>query len=717
MGWKVFPVQGIGAGGQCDCGAKCATPGKHPILANGHNGASSLPGAVRLWWNEHPNANIGIKTGKDSNLIVLDVDGQEGLASLKALGLSETGTLSVRTGSGGLHLYYQWPGHPVRNSAGKLGKGLDIRGDGGYTIGPPSRHVSGQLYKWQADLDHFAIAPLPETLAKLITTSTRRAVNAKTETKVKSGGRNVYLTSVAGTLWNRLTNQETLRQALYVVNQRECDPPLSDREVDTIAASISKKPTGNPLAAFGQTEFDYARRMALFHSGEIHYVKSMKRWLIWTGSYWLYDDTSNVAMKARTKDMLSATLHAAGTLTDSSPEEQARKRSDFRDAVKRRETKRTVDALIDLTASEPEISITPDALDTSPWLFNVKNGTLDLARGTLQPHAPAQLITKVSPVVFDEKATAPQWERFISQIFNGDDELSAYVQRVLGYMLTGDTREQQFWIAIGGGANGKSTVMRTMLRVLGEGDSGYGATTQFSTFDADNRNEYGNDLAALKGKRAVFAIETERERNLAEARVKSITGGDAISCRFLYGEYFSFRPEFKCWLVVNHTPNVRNQDRGIWRRLKWVPFSVNFEETEDKELSVKLSEELPGILNWLLTGLRQWQTIGMAEPDSVKQATEDVRRDSDIFGQWLEERTTKAEGAKTAATDLYWDYRAWSEERGELKYVLGHKYFGISLAERGYTRKHTMQGNVWLGIALVSPGTMQRTRLDRTMGG
>ncbi len=719
MGWKTFPVFGI-SGGVCDCvlNAECPHPGKHPILNNWPARASTHLGALRTWFSGG-NANIGICTGAINKIVVLDVDaGQEGLENLRALGLTEaeTDTLTVETGGGGKHFYYQHPGYPIRNSANKLGEKIDLRGDGGFVCAAPSLHMSGRRYEWLAGCD-YPIAPFPETLARLIEASPQQATNLQPGTKQKSGGRNVYLTSQAGTLRRGGMNPETLRITLQGINQGMCDPPLPGEEVDTIAASIGKKPAGSPLMTLGHSEGDYAKRMALHHGGRIHYVKGMKRWMVFNGRHWEYDDSGHVGMQGLAKEMLAATYQGADLITDSAPDDQAKKRQDFRRKVKGKDTRGAIDSIIALTASEPGIMVRAEELDNDPWLFNVQNGTLDLRTGKLSPHDAGQRISLISPVVFDEKATCPKWEKFVDQVFAGDQKLAEYVQRVLGYMLTGDTKEQQFVIAIGGGCNGKSTTINTMLKVLGTGPSGFGASTQFSTWDADNKNQLGNDLAALRGKRAVFAVESQRERSLNEARIKQVSGGDEISCRFLYGDYFSYTPSWKAWLVVNHTPIIRNFDRGLWRRLKWLPFKMNFEATKDLDLASKLSKELPGVLNWLIAGLQQWQKIGMAEPESVLQATEEIRIDSDTFGQYLGDRSRKVPGAQTPAAAFYLDYRLYCDLLFEGKYAIGHKQFGINLLERGYLKKHTEKGNIWLDVELTCSGDQQRTRLDRTMGG
>ncbi len=223
--------------------------------------------------------------------------------------------------------------------------------------------------------------------------------------------------------------------------------------------------------------------------------------------------------------------------------------------------------MIALAESEPVIAVAPTMLDADPWALTVENGTLDLRSGQLRSHRPEDLITKLAPVVYDPEAEAPAWQAFIKHIMNGDGDMCAYLQRLSGYSMTGETSEQTMFVPFGAGANGKSTKLNTIRGVLGD----YAKDTPPETLLAKRIPGASNDLARLQGARFVTAMETEAGNQLAEARVKQLTGGDPITARFLYGEYFEYVPQFKLFMATNHRPRIQGTDNGIWRRIHLIP--------------------------------------------------------------------------------------------------------------------------------------------------
>jgi putative DNA primase/helicase len=227
----------------------------------------------------------------------------------------------------------------------------------------------------------------------------------------------------------------------------------------------------------------------------------------------------------------------------------------------------------------------------------------------------------------------------------------------------------------------------------------YAANAAFDTFDAGRRSDNSNDLAALKGKRLVTVIETEEDRRLAEARVKSVTGGDQVTARFLYGEFFSYKPQFKIWLAMNHRPIIRGTDRGIWRRIQLIPFTQSFEGREDKDLGMTLQKELPGILNWAMEGLRAWLGEGLGTSKAVQKATKEYQEESDQVGRWLLDSCNTGDRYSATAKDAYSDYIAWCEGAGERS--LSQSLWGRRLTERGFQRTRNKRKWSWLGFALV----------------
>ena len=663
-GLWIFPCHSVNGLGRCSCdNPACEHPGKHPRTSNGSKDASNSERMIQGWFHKWPDANWAVAAGP-SGLVILDIDGPDGRKSLAEAGIELPDGPAVISGriDGGEHRYFVAPSYPVKNSV-KFLPGLDTRAANGYVIIPPSRHKSGSHYRWLTPFDRETLPELPQKLRPLLESRSRGS--QEPIEIIPEGMRDVTLISEAGTIRRRGGSREATLAYLRQRNKDACRPPLSDEQVEKIADQAGGFPAGNLLTLQPHTEAGYAQRMALYHGDEIRYVEEESRWYEWDGRRWVRGSSKGVdaGMQARAKAMLEATYLAANTITDFAgfkalPDAQ----NAFRANVRAKESKRAIDAIIDLTRSEPGIRISPATLDSDPWIINLQNGTIDGKNGTFTAgHDPSKFITKLAAVAYDPAEQAPIWERFVSEVFDGDGEVIAYVRRCLGYLLVGDTTEQDIWIAYGNGANGKSTLLNTVIAVMG-GDvkpESYGTSTAFTTFDADNRNQYGNDLAALMGRRFVFASESESERNLAEARVKLITGGDAISCKFLYGEFFTFVPQFRVWLAVNHKPNIRKQDRGIWRRVKLIPFTRNFEATDDKRLSEKLREELPGILDWLLAGLADWREGGMRVPASIARATEDYREESDVIGQWLEERAELGPDYSTGLKDLYNDYMQW----------------------------------------------------------
>jgi putative DNA primase/helicase len=310
----------------------------------------------------------------------------------------------------------------------------------------------------------------------------------------------------------------------------------------------------------------------------------------------------------------------------------------------------------------------------------------------LRPHRREDLITAVLPVCFDPAATCPVWEAFLERVLP-DPEVRIYVQRASGYSLTGDVSEQCLFFLYGKGANGKSTFLNTILALLGE--LAHQASPELLVA---KREMIRDDVAALAGKRFVATIETDEGRALAEALMKTLTGGDKVTARFLYKNSFSFDPTFKIWLAANHKPVVRNNDHGVWRRIKLVPFTEQIShEEKDPNLGKKLLAELPGILNWCLTGLRLWLQDGLQEPASIREGTEEYRSESDQLGQFVSESCVLFPSARSKPAQLYQKYVEWCETRREKpKSMIA---FGRALIEGNPVTKTTIRGDImYLGI-------------------
>jgi putative DNA primase/helicase len=357
-----------------------------------------------------------------------------------------------------------------------------------------------------------------------------------------------------------------------------------------------------------------------------------------------------------------------------------------------------LNALLALAQSEAEISIAAEQLDADNWRLTCRNGLLDLRTGTLAAHDRAALCTKRVEADYRAQATCPTWLAFLDTIFAGDGELIAYLQRAVGYSLTGDTSEQCLFVLHGTGANGKSTFIETLTAILAE----YGATTPTETLMVKHGDSIPSDVARLVGARFVAASESGDGRRLDEELVKRITGGDRMTARFMHRDWFQFTPVLKLWLAVNHEPTIRGTDHGIWRRIHLVPFAVTIpDERQDKGLKAKLLSERAGILAWAAQGCLTWQREGLRPPAKVVAATKAYRARMDNIGQFIGQMTVKTPTATTSARRLYGAYEAWCQESSEV--LANQTRFGRYLGDHGFNKQRTMRGVEWIGIGLLAP--------------
>jgi putative DNA primase/helicase len=347
-------------------------------------------------------------------------------------------------------------------------------------------------------------------------------------------------------------------------------------------------------------------------------------------------------------------------------------------ALKSQEARR-VAAMIKLAQSEPGIAVVPADLDRDPWLFNCPNGTIELRTGKLREHRRTDLITKICTTPFHPDAPAPTWQSFLDKVFNHENDVIAYLQRLLGYCITGDVREQQLPILWGSGSNGKSTLIGAALDTIGSDYAGQVAPDLLITPRGDR---HLTELADLHGKRLCVASETGEGRPMNEERIKLLTGGDEIAARRMREDIWRFKPTHKIILQTNHRPVVRGGDFAIWRRIALVPFTVRFwDPTKPDEVALGLPDELrkdtsmperlkaerPGILAWMMRGCLEWQRIGLCPPRCVTDATAEYRSGEDVVGRWLEECCVvmNQTRVKIKAGDAYPAFARWQELTGE----------------------------------------------------
>jgi putative DNA primase/helicase len=580
-------------------------------------------------------------------VLAIDVDDEDAFERyIRENRLELPATRVHGTGSGRRHLLYQYPddGHHYGNRSLKA-HGFDIRGLGGQIVAPGSIHPeTGSPYTVIEDTD---LTPAPDWLLQLALQENVPAMDESMPTRTGTPitdeyleqlpiGRDV-LTLIRAGVPKGQRSEAGMRVICALLAAKVPDGDIMGIfEQYPIGDKYTEKGTGRVkwlrgeisrarsfLASHGSdpasiltpdgeidpphpTDMGNAERLVRRHGMDLRYCAVSRHWLMWDDTRWARDETGSVVERA--KDCVLSIYAEAGRPTRSDD------RQDIAKHAMRSEADARIRAMIDLAKSNPVVAIRADDLDRDPWLLNAANGTLDVKSGALHPHRRGDLITKLAPVEFDPEATCPRWEEFLRTCMQRNRNLIEFLQRAAGYCLTGVVREQVMILLYGTGANGKSTFLNTLRALLGD----YAQDTPARTFLAKRSDSASNDLAALKGARLCTAIEAGKGRRLDEELVKRVTGGDPVTARYLYGEYFTYHPGFKLWLAVNDKPRVEGTDEGIWRRIQEIPFTYSVPEAErDLELAARLREELPGILNWALAGCRVWDEEGLNPPPEV----------------------------------------------------------------------------------------------------
>lgn len=417
------------------------------------------------------------------------------------------------------------------------------------------------------------------------------------------------------------------------------------------------------------TDEALAMRFAERHADNLRFVAAWGKWLNWVGTHWRLDDTLLAFDLARAvcreaaaecnKEKIAVVLASAKTVA----------------AVER------------LAKADRRLAATVDQWDTDPWLLNTPGGVIDLKTGRSSPHDPELHLTKMAAVA--PGGTCVTWLAFLDRVTAGDRELQAFIQRMFGYALTGDTSAHALFFLFGTGANGKSVAIDTIAGILAD----YHRTAPIETFTASTTERHPTELASLRGSRLVSAVETEEGRRWAESRIKALTGGDKIAARFMRQDYFEFAPQFKLIIAGNHKPGLRSVDEAIRRRFHLVPFTVTIPlEERDLNLRDKLKAEWPGILQWLIDGCLSWQQNGLCPPQAVVDATAAYLDAEDALSAWIDECCLRDANAWTPSNDLFASWKAWADQQSE--FAGSAKRFTQNLETRGFNmlRKHNGRG-------------------------
>jgi len=685
--------------------------------------------------------NIGLLLGDASGgLVDIDVDAPEARRLASRL-LLDTAAVFGRPGAPRSHYLYTVgdPGRVMRlQDPTKVGEDATLvewRANGGQSIVPPSLHKeTGEQIVWYAEGDPFEV-----DRDELLQAVNRLAAAALLVRHWPDGARHVAALHLAGGLLSNGWPVDDVRALVAAIAEASGDAEVADRltAVDTTAARIgadqpvtgwrslakvidprvvhrvrdwlgatfdvgdlAEQPTptapASTQAADGApaflalTDIGNAERLVEAFGDRLRYCRAWHAWLIWDGRRWSTDERAEVELYA--KAVVRGIAAEVEAVKGDDLVAQNLRRS-LRKWARMSEGDSRIMSLLRRAAAEEGIAVAPGDLDVDAWLLNVENGTVDLRTGELRPHNRADLITKLAPVTFDPTAAAPTWSAFLARILAGDAELVDLLQRIVGYCLTGSTRERLFFIAHGQGDNGKSVLTQVIAAMLGD----YAMRTPIETIMERRDSGIPNDVARLRGARFVYASESERNARLAVARVKDFaSGGDRITARFMRAEFFEFEPTFKLFVHTNHRPRINDSNKAIWNRLRLLPFDVTIPKAEqDTTLAERLRLELPGILNWALVGCLRWQAEGMTMPAKVAAANAAYRLESDDVGRWLAECCVVDAQATIVSRAAQESFRAFTgAEKVE------PRSFAAELRERGFRDRHAKAGTTWRGFRL-----------------
>jgi putative DNA primase/helicase len=454
------------------------------------------------------------------------------------------------------------------------------------------------------------------------------------------------------------------------------------------AGRIRLPPPGSasedPLPDEPWTELGYAHRLAEVYRGQLRYVHTWKRWLVWDGRRWAHDLTGQVQRWAK----LTARAMTDVVLASDDPAFIR----DYYPVARKGETSACVTSVLNLASSAEGVATAHGDLDADPFLLNCANGTLDLRTGGLRAHNPADLLTKMTGAAYDPDAPCPVFTGFLEDV-QPDAGMRAFLARLLGHALEGRVIEHILPIFYGEGANGKSTLVTAIVAALGD----YGGPADPELLTARSFDAHPTGTADLCGLRLARIDETNQGRRLGEGTVKRLTGGDRIKARRMREDFWSFDPSHTFLMLTNHKPAITGTDEGIWRRVRLVPWGVVIpDEKRDGELGARLALELDAILAWLVAGHADWKANGLGEPEAVAEATAAYRTESDAIARFLDEKCMNH--GQVRSSDLFAVWQKWcaaeSEEPGS------QTAFSNELTNRGYDKVRQNSGWFWQSLGL-----------------
>jgi putative DNA primase/helicase len=686
--------------------------------------------------------NVGLRTGQASGIVVIDVDPGGSVAELDL-----PRTVTAETGRGGRH-YYFTISKPVRNSAGKLGEHIDVRGDGGQVVFVGSTHPeTGRIYNWLAGhgAREVELAELPEHVIELLEADKKRKQEAVQKQlsehhaaapdkanrfanfilrseihaveRAAEGRRNDMLNTAAYTIGRLIgsgyfTRTEVESPLLMAALEAGLDVREAERTIESGLTAGEQEPRELPgrgprtvKTVDGEIEApelepnrysldivgNLSRFMKLF-GDDVKWCEQVGKFYVWDGKRWRPDYVRQV------QEYVLATFVAMRDEAENWTE-------DTREAAQKWATrclKSNMQQRDLLELVRTATAVEYQTWDQDDWLLNTQDGVYDLKSGMMRPHARERCLTNICMTGEDPEAVCPKWMAFLREIMAGSEEMVDALQRLCGYFLTGSVSVQILPILYGSGANGKSVFIDTIVGIMGS----YAGKAPDSLLVAQNHDGHPTEIADLYGKRLVLASETEEGRRLRTGLVKQMTGDATLKGRYMRQDFFEFRRTHKTVLVTNNKPAVNENSTAIWRRLRLIPFTVTIPpERQNPRLMEELRSEWPGILMWMIEGCRAWLDSGgdLELPETVSEATEEYRDESDLIGQFIESCCVLGDDLNIPKALLYAAYEAWCDQSGER--ALTGRRFNAKVKSRGHrdamlrlSDQRTARG--WWGIDL-----------------
>ncbi|HEX9971283.1 MAG TPA: phage/plasmid primase, P4 family [bacterium] len=678
---------------------------------------------IKGWARTFPKCNWAVMTGEprrinqintemvqgaelQPGILVVDIDikkNQPGEESLKRLTDDiEPETFSVRTGSGGRHLYFWLPIDLDLEIAGwnfdKIGyKGLEVKGVRTWATLPGAIYDDGREYRIIKNVEP---ATAPEWLLALCreykkARQTPSTIEGDNTGKITPGGRNAMLTSFAGMLRKRGLDETSILQRVAMENQHRCDPPLPLDEVKTIAKSVA----AYPIPDYDIDDIDDASKFNATLDSRFLWCEKHQCWYLFDCGIWQRDDERMILMQ-KVKAFVKDCEHDAVVQNDDNAKKHFK-------AIARNlaRMKRIIDSM------KSEVAVIADMFDKRDTLLNCRNGTYDLEHSDFYPHRKDELHTKQINAEYKPEAEPPKlWLDFLNEIFKSDKDLILYIQKVLGYSLAGGTGEQEFYILFGQGNNGKSQLIKAYSLLCG----GYAHSMSADRIMMSKYQNNDTYMAQLKKIRSLFCSEASDMKTLDSALIKMLTGGEALTVAQKYERPETFEISAKIFLITNHKPTIRDSTEGIWRRVRLIPFDYEVPvEKRVQDFGIKLFEANPsGLLNWLIEGYKLYRIDGLKPPKIVLDHSKEYRNEEDLIVQFIDEKCVRSNSTQISLEELWKNYKTYLEANGQHG---TKKRFSRDLKEKKFRMERQGCGMVVMNLRMRGELEMNVEGLEETV--